>query len=353
MAKEQRHYSIHKVPGAHLTWEHRLIIQKVWNKNCELKHPLSIRQVALRLGLAPSTLYDELARGCVTPPKRAGMRPDRFPSYSALTAQKHCNQCKGDHGPRSKVTTTVSKLLTHYIRDKRMSPETAVYHLKQEHGISLCHKTVYNYIHSGLLAVSDDDLLRGCQPRRSRSLKRVVSKTCKEGHLINDIPNKEGWDKRQEFGHWEMDTVHSATGKRGGLLVLIERKTRYYLCAKLPRLTQACVHKALKKLFKSGRIIEMKSLLTDNGCEFLDIAKITSIIQSNLYYTHAYASCEKGSVEHANGLLRFHFPKGTDFSKVRPERIAAAEAAINNTYRRTSLNGTTASQAYLANCPAA
>ena len=41
MAKEQRHYSIHKVPGAHLTWEHRLIIQKVWNnwgsflcKNC-------------------------------------------------------------------------------------------------------------------------------------------------------------------------------------------------------------------------------------------------------------------------------------------------------------------------------
>ena len=122
MAKEQRHYSIHKVPGAHLTWEHRLIIQKVWNKNCELKHPLSIRQVALRLGLAPSTLYDELARGCVTPPKRAGMRPDRFPSYSALTAQKHCNQCKGDHGPRSKVTTTVSKLLTHYIRDMRMSP---------------------------------------------------------------------------------------------------------------------------------------------------------------------------------------------------------------------------------------
>ncbi len=86
---------------------------------------------------------------------------------------------------------------------------------------------------------------------------------------------------------------------------------------------------------------ELKTILTDNGCEFLDITKIT-IIQSNLYYTHAYASYEKGSVEHANGLLRFHFPKGTDFSKVRPERITAAEAAINNTYRRTSLNGTTA-----------
>lgn len=353
MAKEQRYYSIHKAPGAHLTWEHRLIIQRVWNHNCERRKPLSIRQVALLLGIPPSTLYDELDRGCTTPPKRNGSLPERFPSYSAVKAQELCNQRKGDHGPKSKMTTTVCQLLTHYIRGMRMSPETAVYHLKKEHDISLCHKTVYNYIHSGLLAVTDDDLLRGRQPQRKRRIKPVVAKTCKEGHLVDDIPNHKEWKLRGEFGHWEMDTVHSASGKLGGLLVLIERKTRFYLCAKLPRLTQSYVHRALRKLLKSGRIIEMKSLLTDNGCEFLDIAKIESIINSRLYYTHAYASCEKGSVEHANGLLRFHFPKGTDFSKVRPERIATAETAINNTYRRTSLNGATAAEAYLAHQPAA
>lgn len=348
MAKEQRNYNIHKVPGAHLTWEQRLAIQRVWNHNCELQKPLSIRQVALSLGLAPSTLYDELERGCVIPPKRTGTRPERFPSYSAVTAQELCNRRKSDHGPRSKVTTTVGKQLAYYIRKMRMSPETAVYHLKKEHGVSLCPKTVYNYIHSGLLPVSDDDLLRGRQPRHTFTSKRVVAKTCKEGHLINDIPEHETWKLRQEFGNWEMDTIHSATGKRGGLLVLIERKTRYYICVKLSRLTQQCVHRALRNLFKSGRITTMKTLLTDNGCEFLDMKKIQSIIRSNLYYTHAYASCEKGSVEHANGLLRFHFPKGTDFSKVRPERIAIAEAAINNTYRRTSLKGSTAAEAYQA-----
>lgn len=120
-----------------------------------------------------------------------------------------------------------------------------------------------------------------------------------------------------------MDAVHSATGKRGGLLVLIERQTRYYLIAKLPALTQGTVHHALRKHITSGRIITMKNLLTDNGSEFLNLPKIQSIIRSALHYTHAYASYEKGSVEHANGLLRYHFPKGADFSKVRTTAIAA------------------------------
>ena len=351
MPKEQRQYTIHKAPGAHLTRDHRTIIERAWNKNCELKKPHSVCWVAKRIGLAPSTLHDELARGCAIPPKPRGSLPERFPSYSARTAQAVCEERKREHGPRGKVTTVINQHLTHYIRELRMSPETAAYHLSKEHGIDIGFKTIYNHIHAGRLTVTDDDLLRGRQPPRKRRARPVAAKTCKTGHLIDDIPERDSWQARDTFGHWEMDTVHSATGKRGGLLVLIERQTRYYLIAKLPALTQKAVHRALRKLIASGRIITMKSLLTDNGSEFLNLPKIQSIIRSTLHYTHAYASYEKGSVEHANGLLRYHFPKGTDFSKVRASAIATAERAINNTLRRTSLHGTTAAEAYQTHRP--
>ena len=291
--------------------------------------------MALLLGIPPSTLYDELDRGCTTPPKRNGSLPERFPSYSAVKAQELCNQRKGDHGPKSKMTTTVSQLLTHYIREMRMSPETAVYHLKKEHDISLCHKTVYNYIHSGLLAVTDDDLLRGRQPQRKRRIKPVVAKTCKEGHLVDDIPNHKEWKLRGEFGHWEMDTVHSASGKLGGLLVLIERKTRFYLCAKLPRLTQSYVHRALRKLLKSGRIIEMKSLLTDNGCEFaahLEITRLLSIkgrSKVTVFFADSYCSWQKGAIENANKLIRKYIPKKSNFDDFSDSKIMRIQKKLN------------------------
>ena len=46
MPKEQRQYTIHKAPGAHLTRDHRTIIERAWNKNCELKKPHSVCWVA-------------------------------------------------------------------------------------------------------------------------------------------------------------------------------------------------------------------------------------------------------------------------------------------------------------------
>lgn len=90
---------------------------------------------------------------------------------------------------------------------------------------------------------------------------------------------------------WEVWTkqsnpvTHSTIDKRGGSLVLIERKTHFFLCAKLLRLTQRCVHHAFNNLLKSSRIIGMQSLSTNHNvlaqgakghdCEFLDLAKIS------------------------------------------------------------------------------
>jgi len=66
-----------------------------------------------------------------------------------------------------------------------------------------------------------------------------------------------------------------------------------------------------------------------------------------VYYTHAYAAWEKGTVENANRLVRRWYPKGTDFSRVSPARIAALESAINSIHRKR-LGGHTAQEAYHA-----
>ena len=46
------------------------------------------------------------------------------------------------------------------------------------------------------------------------------------------------------------------------------------------------------------------------------------------------SSWERGSNENVNGMIRRKHPKGTDFSKVTPEEIAATEAWINNYPRK-------------------
>ena len=43
-----------------------------------------------------------------------------------------------------------------------------------------------------------------------------------------------------------------------------------------------------------------RSVTTDNGCEFLDPKRIKAAVGCDVYYTRAYASWEKGSVENCN-----------------------------------------------------
>lgn len=77
----------------------------------------------------------------------------------------------------------------------------------------------------------------------------------------------------------------------------------------------------------------------DNGTEFAmaDEIERSCLIdgqRTKVYYCHPYSSWERGSNENVNGMIRRKHPKGTDFSKVTPEEIAATEAWINNYPRK-------------------
>jgi len=159
-------------------------------------------------------------------------------------------------------------------------------------------------------------------------------------------------EQREEFGHWEMDTVVSRHGGRGCLPVLTERKTRLVLAARLGAVTAKAVRKALRRLIRSGRLKGARSITTDNGSEFPGSAALERLFRKanatlRIYYTHAYAAWEKGPVENANRHVRRFFPKGTDFSRVTAAEVAAMQDFINSIPRRHSLKGKTAHEAFL------
>ena len=49
-----------------------------------------------------------------------------------------------------------------------------------------------------------------------------------------------------------------------------------------------------------------------------------------MLYRPALRLVAKGYYEHMNGLVRWYFPKGTDFSKITDKQVAEVESLINN-----------------------
>ena len=192
---------------------------------------------------------------------------------------------------------------------------------------SICVRTLYNYIDKGVfLNLTNKDLLR--KGKKKKKHRKVRAKRPPVGESIENRPKE--IETREAFGHWEMDTV---IGKRGGnkrvFLVFTERKTREEKIILLPDKSTASVVKALDRLERRlGKLFPniFKTITVDNGSEFDDCAGIERSCLSNgqrtkVYYCHPYTSCERGSNENQNGMIRRFYPKGTSFAKVTQRDI--------------------------------
>ena len=344
-----RSYHIHHSPGQHITYEMRTVIETIYNRNLRAprKDRVSLREMSRQLGLPKSTLCDEIKRGRVSRPNTYHDR-DVW-DYSTDIAQQAIDKGNANKGRSMKMTTTVARLLQIEIVENKRSPYDAITRLKAA-GINglPSERCVYHHVHHGDIGISLTQLPYRPTPGRKRGRKPRRSLKSPGNLSIEERPNLEA---RDQFGHWEMDTVVSGVHGKGGLLVLIERKTRYYIIVRLRSISQSEVLRALRQAIRRGRLVKALTITTDNGSEFLDHKAIEGLFKSNcktkVYYTHAYAAWEKGSVENANRLVRRWYPKGTDFSKVSLKRIADLERCVNSIHRKL-LKGRTANEAYLS-----
>lgn len=211
---------------------------------------------------------------------------------------------------------------------------------KQDGFTSISTSTIYRAIHYGLLKVKKEDTRRMTKFEKS-------GKYSKKGQLPdNKIPysielRPDEINDREFFGNWELDTVISTNkGVHKCLITLTERKTRFEIIGILEAKTKEEViikfkkmHKYLKNNIKSV----INSITTDNGSEFAGFLEIIKITGAKFYFCHPYASCEKGTNEKHNSIIRYFIPKSTLIENYTVNEINNICRWMNN-YPRKVLN---------------
>lgn len=335
----QMNYNTKRAKGKHLTEVERGKIEIL------LKQKKTKREIALEIGVSERTIYREIKRGKVEIMTSELVRKTE---YCAETSQIRYEERKGNNQRELKIGNRLGlvKFLVTKMKQEKYSPVAALYEAQREGYTNLfCIKTLYNYIHGELFLDYTAKDLPYQKDRRKKS-KREKRIRKKGGRSIEE--RAESINLREDFGHWEMDTV---VGKRGGsqecLLVLTERKSRKQIIRKIENKKSESVCKEIEKIAKQypktfGK--RFKSITVDNGSEFMD-AEMLESYGTIIYYAHSYCSWERGSNENANRLIRRFFKKGTDFKAVTKKRIQQLEEWMNN-YPRKMFQGRTAKEYY-------
>ena len=185
---------------------------------------------------------------------------------------------------------------------------------KQDGFTSISTTTIYRAIHYGLLKVKKEDT------RRMNKFEKS-GKYSKKGQLPDNKISfsielrPDDINDRKSFGNWELDTVISTTkGVHKCLMTLTERKTRFEIIGILEAKTKEEVIVKFKKIqeyLKKNIKSIINSITTDNGGEFAGFLEIIEITGAKFYFCHPYASCEKGTNEKHNSIIRYFIPKST------------------------------------------
>ena len=76
-----------------------------------------------------------------------------------------------------------------------------------------------------------------------------------------------------------------------------------------------------------------KTITADNGSEFANLSKLEEK-GIGIYFTHPYTSCEKGTVECHNWILRRFIPKGKSIDDYTADQILIFADFINGLPRK-------------------
>ena len=247
-----------------------------------LEKDISKAQIARRIGVHPSTITREIRRGSWQPEHdHANLRPylrnklntrgrhERL--YLAGQAQLQADERKKRSHQRFRmghdrlihwvithlrkgwtVAEISGRLPVEFPTDERMrvSVETLyawIYDPGQQ------HRELWQY------------LPRGQKKRRRKKGRNVHRERFRWRTSIHDRPAE--IEDREQFGHWESDSVIGAHGT-GGIHTTVERTSRYYQTVKIPAITAKATVDAQISLFSTLPAHAVRSVTADNGSEF-------------------------------------------------------------------------------------
>lgn len=302
---------------SHMNYHDRRYMSMLINKG------YSYRMVGERIGISHTTVMREFNRNCII--KKGKLIYDPIVAHQNFLKRKYKSK-----GYKIDRFSHLKTLIYNKLKDG-WSPEVISGFIKREcYGISISHEAIYQYIYK----VHRDwiKFLRyGLMRRRRKNKYQKRTKTLIPGRVSIDKRPKH-ISKREEFGHFEVDTMVSRKSKES-LLVVLERKTRSIKLRRLERKTSEALKISLinaLKHFKSA----VKTITYDNGTENVLHQEVNAVLGCNSYFCNPYHSWEKGSVENAIGIVRRFIPKGKDISEVSDYELQVIEQKINSRPRK-------------------
>jgi len=288
-----------------------------------LETGISQRQIAKAIGVHNSTISREIKRNGL----KAGYAPEQ--------AQSRSDQRRRTAWKVTKRLPSLIRWVTDQLMDE-WNPQQISGFMANANGACVSHQWIYALIwddkkHGG-------ELWKRLRLPRQRRYQRQLAKHAGLGkipHRVGIEQRPDDVEERRHIGHWEGDTVLKVLKghKESGLVTLVERRSGYLLAARLPKITATGTAKAMTRLLEPRRGA-VQTITLDNGSEFAEHRQVAKAVSAKTYFCDPYRSCQRGTNENTNGLIRQYFPKGTDFRKVSDSALRRVVAKLNNRPRK-------------------
>ena len=283
--------------------------------------------IALAINRDKSTVFRELAR-------------NKSPVYNVYLPHKADKRSKDRKSKAGKRPRLKNHMIKRYVRTKLKlgwSPEQIAGRLpKEHHGLSISYEAIYQYIYDKETRKKMDLSLYLPRAHKKRKFFRQGHHHKNKLHIphrisINERPKY--IEKKVQPGHWEVDTVTSRQSKKA-LAISLERLTRVVHIDKLTaKKSRKLVRSVTNRLGHYPKRLR-RTITYDNGSENVEHEMINSNLGTKSYFCNPFHSWEKGSVEHAIGLVRRFLPKKTDFAIISRGKVRKIEYLLNNRPRK-------------------
>lgn len=298
----------------HLTLSEREYLEQ------KLKERESFRKIADALGRSPSTISREVKRNWS---KKANHYHHWNANNSYKFRRKRCHRKNNLTKNPTAFAFVLEKLLLFW------SPEIIAGRWNKDHEEKISLHSIYRAVRAGAFP--------GVKPGshfRRKAKPYANKKKSYTRYFDSSIHDREAIaNQRGRLGDYEGDTVYGSVGK-GYLITAVDRRSRLTVAAIAKDKTVESTNAAFIAAFSKAKQVPPVTLTLDNGTEFLGFKDIEQALDIKVYFADAHAPWQRGSNENINGLLRFFFPRGTDFTKVTDEQLNAVLELINNRPRK-------------------
>ena len=293
----------------------------------------SIRSIAEELGRSPSSVSREIRRN----------KPLLFKRYTPRLAHERALEHRGHRGRKDRLKNQTIREYVHRKLTEGFSPEQIAGRLRIDHPKEhISHEAIYQYVYAqvhrggrGDIQPGKIDLRPWLKCRHKARAKQGFRKGARvlrpSGPSIDVRPTVV--DRRTRLGDWESDTVESCL-HRPGINTLVERKSGLLCITKLSSKDAQTTRQAIARRLAHLPTHLRRTVTFDNGPENRQWMEVEREAGIRAYFAHPYHSWERGTNENTNGLIRWYFPKGTDFATISDEELARVEYALNNRPRK-------------------